>query len=92
MLTYLRHSTTPIWLLLVLATGLSWWLGHEADAPQTQRYAASGMILVAAVKIRLVISYFMEARDAPQSLKLVLDGWLLAMIAGILGTYWLGLR
>jgi hypothetical protein len=90
MLTYLRHISTPIWLLLVLATGLSWWLGHGPDGAASQRYVATGLVLIAAVKIRLVVQYFMEVRDAPLALKLVLDAWLLLMCGSILITYWLG--
>ena len=32
MLAYLRNASTPIWMLLILATGLSWWLGHGPEA------------------------------------------------------------
>ena len=91
MLAYLRHPSTPIWLLLILATGLSWWLGHETTDPGKLRHVATALIVVAAIKIRLVVRYFMEVRDAPRPLKLALDAWLLAMSGTILGIYWLGL-
>ncbi len=91
MLAYLRNASTPIWMLLILATGLSWWLGHGPEAADSRPYAATGLVVIAAIKIRLVVRYFMEVRDAPLALQWVMDGWLLAMCAGILGTYWLGL-
>lgn len=91
MLYYLKLKTTPIWLLLVLATGLSWWLGHEVGSPQRQSLLAISMILIASIKIRLVLQYFMEARYAPLALRLALDGWLLGMTLAILTTYWVGL-
>jgi len=88
MLPYLRHATTPLWLLLILATGLSWWLGHEVGS-LALRQATTAMVLVAAVKIRIVVRHFMDIRYAPSSLQWVLDAWLGLMTAGILGTYWL---
>lgn len=88
MFIYLRHATTPIWLLLVLATGLSWWLGHESGGDKL-RLTATAMIFIAAFKIRLVVRHFMEVGNAPQLLQWLLDTWLGLMILGILGMYWL---
>lgn len=88
MLIYLRHATTPIWLLLVAATGLSWWLGHGSGGDNL-RQAATAMILIAAFKIRLVVRHFMDVGKAPLPLQWLLDAWLGLMTFGILGVYWL---
>jgi hypothetical protein len=91
MLAYLRNASTPIWMLLILATGLSWWLGHGPEAADSRPYAATGLVIIAAIKIRLVVRCFMEVHNAPLVLQRVMDAWLLAMCAGILGTYWFGI-
>jgi len=88
MLSYLRHATTPIWLLLVVATGLSWWLGNGGGSDNL-RLTATAMILIAALKIRLVVHHFMAVGNAPPPLQWLLDAWLGLMTLGILGIYWL---
>lgn len=88
MFSYLYLRSTAIWFLLVFATGLSWWLGHDAAAAYTQGVATTGMILIAAIKIRLVVRHFMEVRYAPMALQLILDTWLLLMTICILAAYW----
>lgn len=88
MFIYLRHAATPIWLLLVVATGLSWWLGHGSGSDNL-RLTATAMILIAAFKIRLVVRHFMEVGNAPRPLQWLLDAWLGLMTFGILGVYWL---
>jgi hypothetical protein len=45
------------------------------------------IMLIAAVKVRLVIRYFMEVRRAPLALRVVCDGWLLAVTALIMTVY-----
>jgi len=45
------------------------------------------IMLIAAVKVWLVIRYFMEVRRAPLALRLVCDGWLLAVTALIMTVY-----
>jgi hypothetical protein len=44
-------------------------------------------MLIAAVKVRLVMGHFMEVRRAPLALRLVCDGWLLAVTALIVTVY-----
>jgi len=78
-----------VWLVLVSATGLSWWLGADrglgaGTAPAT----VTGMILlVAFIKVRLVIRHFMEIRRAPLVLKLLCDAWILIVATTIMGLY-----
>jgi caa(3)-type oxidase subunit IV len=72
-----------IWLVLVLATFLSWWLAterwHGGDL------GAVAILIVAAVKIRLVGLHFMELGDAPPLLRAVFELYVVALLAGLVG-------
>jgi hypothetical protein len=54
----LRTRTSAVWLLLTVATVLSWSLG-------THHSLAIAILVIAFVKIRFVGLYFMELRGAP---------------------------
>ena len=90
----LRNPATPIWLLLMLATGLSWWLGTSSSANSDNgifpdyRYISSLLMIIAFVKVRFVIRYFMEVRTAPLALRLIADAWVIGICLAILGLYW----
>jgi heme/copper-type cytochrome/quinol oxidase subunit 4 len=74
-----------VWAALMLATCASTWLlSKDSVAPEV---ATVAIMLVAAVKGRLVIRYFMEVRRAPLGLRLVCDGWLLAVTVLIIAVY-----
>jgi hypothetical protein len=45
------------------------------------------IMLIAAIKVRLVMRHFMEVRRAPLALQFICDGWLLAVTALILTVY-----
>jgi heme/copper-type cytochrome/quinol oxidase subunit 4 len=72
-----------VWLVLVLATFLSWWLAterwHGSDL------GAVAILVVAAVKIRLVGLHFMELSDAPPLLRAMFELYVLALLAGLVG-------
>jgi hypothetical protein len=53
----------------------------------TPEVATAAIVLVAAVKVRLVIWQFMGVRRASLALRLVCDGWLLAVTALIVTVY-----
>ncbi len=93
MMSLFLKPVSAAWLLLMLATCLSWWLGqdHDLSAPQTSDYRliSSGLILIAFIKVRIVIFYFMEVRQAPLALKLVCDTWVLLVCGAILYLYWM---
>jgi len=91
----LLKPVSAAWVLLMLATSLSWWLGrgHVSDSGQNSDYrvVSSGLILIAFIKVRIVIRYFMEVRQAPLALKLVCDAWLVLVCGAIIYLYWFGL-
>ena len=88
MTSALRLSPTTIYVLLVLATGVSFLLGTNAreEALVADRWATAGILLVAAVKVRFVILDFMDVRDAPPALRLALEGWVVGVV-GILAWF-----
>jgi len=89
--TLLRNRVTPIWLLLVAATGLSWWMGSDGGTPGSDlRLVSSALIAVAFIKVRFVLRYFMEIRTAALPLKLLADAWVLIVCGAVLALYWLG--
>ncbi len=85
----LRNRVTAIWLLLVAATGLSWWMGSDVDATQADfRLVATALIAVAFIKVRFVLRYFMEVRTAALPLKLLADAWVVIVCGAVLTLYW----
>jgi hypothetical protein len=89
MSTFFLNSANRAWLVLVIGTGITWWLG-EAGAAGTGAILA--MLAIAFVKGRLVILDFMELRDAPLMWRLLLEGWLTLVGGLILLAYWLSLN
>jgi len=78
-----------VWAILVAVTIASWRLGRGTDAPfHVDQMITIGVLLVAAVKARLVIHYFMEVRHAPAWLKWTCDGWLALLFLALFGFYW----
>lgn len=81
----LRKPVTVVWAALMLATCASTWLLSKNSV--TPEVATVAIMLIAAVKVRLVIRYFMEVRRAPLALRFICDGWLLAVTALIMTVY-----
>jgi hypothetical protein len=74
-----------VWAALMLATCASTWLLSKNSV--TPEVATVAIMLITAVKVRLVMRHFMEVRRAPLALRLVCDGWLLAATALIVTVY-----
>ena len=81
----LLKPVSIVWATLMLATCASTWLLSKNSI--TPEVATVTIVLIAAVKVRLVMSHFMEVRRAPLALRLVCDGWLLAVTALIVTIY-----
>ncbi|HNI83014.1 MAG: cytochrome C oxidase subunit IV family protein [Dechloromonas sp.] len=86
---FLKNPAHRAWLVLLVATGITWYLG-EAGAAGTGAIVA--MLAIAFVKGRLVILDFMELRGAPLLWRVVLEGWLILVSSLILLAYWLSLK
>jgi len=77
-----KTSATPIWVLLVLATVYSWWVGADDSAgADGQQLATVSILAVAFVKVRFVGMHFMELRHAPLPLRGLFHAWY-AMFCG----------
>jgi heme/copper-type cytochrome/quinol oxidase subunit 4 len=79
-------TATRAWMILIAAALASWALTERTAA---MRIGTSLVILIAAVKIRLVIAHFMELRFQPSPWRMVFEGWTFAITTIILGGYWL---
>ena len=81
-----QSFATLVWVVLMLATGLSWWLGtHQGSGSAT-----IVLMLVAFLKVRLIIMHFMEVRGAPLPLRLICEGWVIVTCSAVLGLYLFG--
>ncbi len=85
----LKNPAHRAWLVLMVATAITWYLG-EVGAAGTSAIVA--MLLIAFVKGRLVILDFMELREAPRMWRVLLEGWLILVYGLILLAYWMSLR
>ena len=88
-MSFLKNTAHRAWLLLIIATSITWYLG-EVGAAGTATIAA--MLVIAFIKGRLVILDFMELRAAPRLWRLLLEGWLILVSALILLAYWISLK
>ncbi len=82
-----------VWGTLVAITLLSWWIGSKHGHDELGRNAliSFAVILIAAIKIRMIIREFMEVREAPKWLQRLTDAWILFVVFTLLGIYTLRL-
>lgn len=89
--TLMRASRVAIyvWAGLMLATLASWWLGiHEGDEPGDGASAGTAAVLVVTfVKVRFIAQHFMEVRDAPLALKVILDAYVILVCTTLVILY-----
>jgi len=85
---YLLHPLTFVWAFLTATTIASWLISQSGGAAHQLSLAVTiGVLLIAAVKARLVIRFFMEVRHSPLWLKRSLDGWLTVLLALLMAIY-----
>ena len=84
-----KSSFTIVWVILALLTCVSWFLGDNYQAVETQyaKYFTTALMLLAFFKIRLVILHFMETKKAVMPLRLALEVWVVGVCALILFLY-----
>lgn len=88
-MTALFNPVNRAWLVLLVATAITWYLGEVGAAGTT---AIVAMLLIAFIKGRLVILDFMELRQAPKLWRILLEGWIVLVSALILLAYWISLK
>jgi len=81
----LRSPATVIWAILMLATCASTW-GLSKDATSTA-IATAAIMVIAAVKVRLVMIHFMDLGHAPWRWRLVFEAWAVVFGSIILAVY-----
>jgi heme/copper-type cytochrome/quinol oxidase subunit 4 len=79
-------TATRAWIILIIAALLSWALTERTMAV---RFGTSLVMLIAAFKVRMVISHFMELKYQPRPWRIVFEVWTLAITTIILGGYWI---
>jgi len=89
-LNYNRRMTL-VWLILSAVTLLAWWIGgHRTSGGVHPAPAiAVGAIAITVVKVRLIITEFMDLRHAPVLLRRLLDAWLVCFSGAMLAAYFL---
>jgi hypothetical protein len=88
----ISFSVNRIWLLLLAATGVTFWLGESGLSGSAGMTAVLVMFGLAFVKALLVMQDFMELRHAPALWRRLLVGWLMLVTTGIVLAYWMGQR
>jgi hypothetical protein len=87
-----RFSTNSLWLLLLLATGITYWLGESGQLGHASMVPVFLIFGVSLFKGLGVVLDFMDLRHAPALWRYLLLGWLVFVIGMILLAYWLGLQ
>jgi caa(3)-type oxidase subunit IV len=77
--TLARNRISLVWLALIVLTLISWRVG--TDGGFSAKLAAVIVLIVAFFKVRLVGLYFMELREAPIQLRMILEGYCLVVCA-----------
>jgi hypothetical protein len=85
-------SLNHIWLLLLAATGVTFWLGESGLSGTAGVTPVLVMFALAFAKALLVMLDFMELRHAPALWRRLLVGWLVLVTSGIVLAYWIGQR
>jgi caa(3)-type oxidase subunit IV len=84
----LRTRTTAVWAVLVALTTLSWTLGTTHGlGTSNHRRASVVILLVALFKARLVGLHFMNLRRAPTILRVLFEGWCIAVCAATISLF-----
>ena len=81
---------TVVWLLLIIATAISWEFGHGFGFGDRVHYGTVAVIVITFIKIRFVYLDFMELRSAPWALRVAVELWALIVCLIFIGLYWMG--
>jgi hypothetical protein len=82
----MRLPATRVWLVLIAAAVSSWTISEHSTAVKV---ATSAVVLIAALKVRLIVMHFMELRWRPRPWRILFELWIVGVMAIILGGYWM---
>lgn len=85
-----KSVTDRAWLLLLIATAITYWLGESGEAEQSGMRGLLLMMGLALFKGHLVIDDFMALRQAPLKWRIAMHGWLVFVLGMIILAYRLG--
>lgn len=85
-----KFSTNTLWLLLLTATGLTYWLGESGQLGHASMVPVFLIFGFSFFKGVGVLMDFMALRHAPALWRNLLLGWLVFVIGMILLAYWMG--
>ncbi|MDO9144052.1 cytochrome C oxidase subunit IV family protein [Rhodoferax sp.] len=85
-----KFSSNTLWLLLLVATGVTYWLGESQSLGHASMVPVFLIFGFAFFKGLGVILDFMDLRHAPALWRNLLVGWLVFVIGMILLAYWIG--
>ncbi len=71
--------------LTILGWALSTWLLDDHGG--ANRLETAAVLAIAGIKGRLIFREYMEVRTAPRRLRLLVDAWLVGLLALLLGIY-----
>lgn len=78
-------SVMAVWLVLMLSTAAStWWFSQPLFSPMVSTIA---VMLIAATKVGLVMSHFMELRNAPVAWRIAGTVWVVVALSAVMGIY-----
>ena len=87
-----KFSSNTLWLLLLIATGFTYWLGESGQIGHASMLPVLLIFGVSFFKGVAVIIDFMALRHAPALWRNLVLGWLVFVIGMILLAYWIGSR
>jgi hypothetical protein len=78
-----------VWAALTAITVAAWQLtpGHSQRSTATGDELVAVIVLLGAVKCRLIVRHFMEVRTAPRWLRTTTDAWLVVLWTTLLAIY-----
>ena len=82
----MRTSVEARICAVLLGVTLANWLLMELGLwhlPVDSRVLGTAILVLALVKVRLIVRYFMEVRDAPRALGWTFDAWLAAALVSL---------
>ena len=80
--------TDAVWLMLLLGTAATWWLGENGLAGTS---TVQAILAIAGVKGILVIREFMALRGVRLWWQVAVIGWLLLVLLVNMAAYWKGI-
>lgn len=79
------RAVLGVWAVLMLSTAASTWGFSQSRFDAT--LATVAVMLIAALKVALVMSHFMELRHAPRAWQLAGAVWVLAALSAVMILY-----